>query len=52
MAIQAPAVRKHLSADALFGLLRSGFSDIPDPRPGTPKISLSDALMSLTPCSL
>ena len=46
MAIQAPAVRKHLSADALFGLLRSGFSDMTDPRPGTPKISLSDALMS------
>ena len=46
MATRAPAVRKHLSADALFGRLRSGFSDITDPRPGTPKISLSDALMS------
>jgi hypothetical protein len=46
MAIQAPNVRKHLSADALLGLLRSGFADIGDPRPGDPDISLSDALMS------
>ena len=46
MATRAPAVRKHLSADALFGRLRAGFSGIPDHRPGTPKIPLSDALMS------
>ncbi len=46
MATHAPAVRKHLSADALFSLLRTGFSDIPDHRPGTPKIPLADALMS------
>jgi hypothetical protein len=46
MAIRAPKVRKHLSADALLGLLRSGFADIGDPRPGDPDISLSDALMS------
>jgi Transposase DDE domain len=46
MAIRAPTVRKHLSADALLGLLRSGFADIGDPRPGDPDISLSDALMS------
>jgi hypothetical protein len=46
MAIRAPTVRKHLSADALFGLLRSGFADIADHRPGKPDISLTDALMS------
>jgi hypothetical protein len=46
MAIRAPKVRKHLSADALLGLLRSGFAAIGDPRPGDPDISLSDALMS------
>ena len=46
MATRAPAVRQHLSADALFGRLRTGFADIVDHRPGTPKISLPDALMS------
>jgi len=46
MAIRAPTVRKYLSADALFGLLRTGFADIADHRPGTPDISLTDALMS------
>jgi hypothetical protein len=46
MALRAPKVRKHLSADALLGLLRSGFADIGDPRPGDPDIALSDALMS------
>ena len=46
MAIRAPTVRKHLSADALFGLLRTGFADIADHRPGKPDISLTDALMS------
>ena len=46
MAIRAPKVRKHLSADALLGLLRSGFADIGDPRLGDPDIALSDALMS------
>ncbi len=46
MATRAPAVRKHLSADALFARLRTGFADIADHRPGTPKISLPDALMS------
>ena len=46
MAIRAPAVRKHLSADALFGLLRTGFADIADPRLGKPDISLTDALMA------
>jgi hypothetical protein len=46
MAIRAPAVRKHLSADALFGLLRTGFALIADSRPGKPDITLTDALMS------
>ena len=46
MAIRAPTVRKHLSADALFGLLRTGFADIADHRPGKPAIALMDALMS------
>jgi hypothetical protein len=46
MATRAPKVRKHLSADALLGLLRSGFADIGDPRPGDPDMALSDALMS------
>jgi Transposase DDE domain len=46
MAIRAPAVRKHLSADALFGLLRTGFADIADHRLGKPDISLTDALMA------
>jgi hypothetical protein len=46
MAIHAPTVRKHLSADALFGLLRTGFADIADHRSGKPDIALTDALMS------
>jgi hypothetical protein len=46
MAMMAPKVRKHLSADALFGLLRSGFADIAEHRPGKPDISLTDVLMS------
>jgi hypothetical protein len=46
MAIRAPTVRKHLSADALFGMLRTGFADIADHRPGKPDISLTGALMS------
>jgi len=46
MAPRAPAVRKHLSADALLERLRTGFADIADHRPGTPKIPLADALMS------
>jgi hypothetical protein len=46
MALRAPTVRKHLSADALFGLLRTGFADIPDHRPGQPDMALTDALMS------
>ena len=30
MSIVAPKGRKHLSADALFDLVRNGFADIPD----------------------
>jgi len=39
-------VRKHLSADALVGLVRARFATIPDRRPGQPVIALADALMS------
>jgi Transposase DDE domain len=46
MAIVAPKARKHLSADALFGLVRSGFATIPDYRLGETDIALTDALMS------
>jgi len=46
MAIIAPKGRKHLSADALFRLVRSGFANIPDHRSDEVDISLTDALMS------
>ena len=46
MATKAPKTRKHLSADALFGLLRTGFAALADHRPGNPDISLADTLMS------
>jgi hypothetical protein len=46
MLIVAPKGRKHLSADALFGLVRSGFATIPDERLGDTDISLTDVLMS------
>jgi len=39
-------VRKHLSADALFDLLRTGFAALADHRSGDTDISLTDALMS------
>ncbi len=32
MGFIAPKERKHLSADALFGLLRNGFAKVPDHR--------------------
>jgi hypothetical protein len=38
--------RKHLSADALFGLVRRGFATIPDARLSDTDIALTDALMS------
>ncbi len=41
-----PRVRKHLSADALYALLRSGFERIPDHRGREGAISLTDTLMS------
>src|SRR4249920_114253 len=44
--IVTPTVRKHLSADALFPVVRSGFADIPDPRCADVDISLMDTLMS------
>ncbi|HEY7506502.1 MAG TPA: hypothetical protein VH621_02750 [Nitrososphaera sp.] len=46
MATGAPKTRQHLSADALFSLLRIGCAHIADHRPGKPDISLPDALMS------
>jgi hypothetical protein len=46
MSIVTPHVRKHLSADALFHVVRSGFADIPDPRGVGVDISLTDTLMS------
>lgn len=46
MAIVVPKVRKHLSADALFDLVRNGFAHIPDYRLGETDIALADALMS------
>jgi len=41
-----PKGRKHLSADALFRLVHTGFDTIPDYRPAEADISLSDVLMS------
>jgi len=46
MSIVAPKERKHLCADALFGLVRNGFAGIPDNRAADVEISLTDALMS------
>jgi hypothetical protein len=46
MSIVAPKERKHLAADALFRLVRSGFSTIPDHRSIDAEISLTDALLS------
>ena len=46
MGFMAPKERKHLAADALFGLLRNHFSTIPDHRSDDAGISLTDALMS------
>jgi hypothetical protein len=46
MSIVTPHVRKHLSADALFHVVRSGFAAIPDPRCADVDISLTDTLMS------
>ena len=44
--IGAPKGRKHLSADALFGIVRSGFADLQDDRLTDTDSTLADALMS------
>lgn len=46
LSIVAPKGRKHLCAAALFGLVRTGFATLPDPRPGGAESSLPDALRS------
>jgi hypothetical protein len=46
MVIVAPHVRKHLSADALFRLVHSGFASLPDHRLDDAEISFTDALMA------
>ena len=46
MANVAPKARKHLSADALFRLVYTGFDHIPDYRPADVDIALPDVLMS------
>jgi hypothetical protein len=46
MAMVAPKARKHLSADALFSLVRNGFAHIPDYRLSEPDMALADALMA------
>src|SRR5215470_2076504 len=46
MSMVAPKARKHLSADALFSLVRTGFDNIPDHRSTDAELTLRDALMS------
>jgi hypothetical protein len=46
MALALGEARKNLSADSLFGLIRSRFGSLPDPRSGEVEIPLDDALMS------
>ena len=46
MALVVPKERKHLSADALLRLVRSGCNTLPDQRSLDAEISLTDALMS------
>ena len=46
MFIVAPKGRKHLSADALFRLVRTGFADIPEHRSADTEISFTDTLMA------
>ena len=46
MASVALKARKHLSADALFRLVHTGFDPIPDYRPADVDIALPDVLMS------
>jgi hypothetical protein len=42
----APKERKHLSADALFGLLRNTFAKVPDHRSDDAGMAFTDALRS------
>ena len=50
MARVAPKARKHLSADALFRLVHTGFDHISDYRPADVDIALSEAVLKfLTP---
>jgi hypothetical protein len=42
----APKARTHLSAEALFPLVRSGFAPIPDPRCEDVDIAFTDTLMA------
>ena len=46
MALALGEARKYLSADSLFGLIRSHFGTLPDPRSGEVEIPVDDALMS------
>jgi hypothetical protein len=46
MALAPGEVRKDLSADSLFRVLRSHFGSLPDPRSAEVEIPLDDALMS------
>ena len=46
MSSVAPPVRKHLAADALFHLVRSGFASLPEHRLDATEMSFTDALMS------
>jgi hypothetical protein len=46
MALAPGEVRKDLSADTLFRVLRSHFGSLPDPRSGEAEIPVDDALMS------
>jgi hypothetical protein len=46
MALVAPRERKHLSADALFSVVRRGFAALPDYRRSDTDMALTDALMA------
>src|SRR5215831_14386170 len=46
LSMVAPKARKHLSADALLHLVRSGFATLSEPRAEDGDISLTDTFMS------
>ena len=53
MGLMTPQARKHLSADALFSLLRNGFAKVPDHRSDGSAMTMPDVLMSgCAMCSL